>query len=87
MTECHDDVCITCSDELRSVRVEAVSEDGTRATVRDGEAAREVSIELVDGVRVGDLILTHGGVALQHAPEELAATASPAAGTDMEAAG
>ena len=67
MTECRDDVCITCSDRLSSVRVDWVSEDGTVIRgVEDGEV-REISVELLDGLRPGDVVLVHGGVALQRA--------------------
>jgi hydrogenase maturation factor len=62
---CHDEICITCADALFPVVVEWVSEDGTVARgLEDGRPA-EVSIELVDGVEVGDTVLVHGGVALQ----------------------
>jgi hydrogenase maturation factor len=66
MTEpCHDEICITCADALFPVVVEWVSEDGSTARgLEDGRPA-EVSIELVDGVEVGDTVLVHGGVALQ----------------------
>jgi hydrogenase maturation factor len=67
MTECRDDVCITCSDRLFVVRVQWVSEDGTLIRgVEDGEM-REISVELLDGLRPGDVVLVHGGVALQRA--------------------
>lgn len=62
---CHDDVCITCADALLPVVVEWLSEDGCIARgVQDGRPC-EVSVELVDGVEVGDTVLVHGGVALQ----------------------
>ena len=57
--------CITCSDALLEVVVERISDDGTWADgTCEGEPA-SVSIELVDGVAVGDVVLTQGGVALQ----------------------
>jgi hydrogenase maturation factor len=66
MTEhCHDDVCITCADALFPVVVAWLSEDGCMARgLQRGEPC-EVSVELVDGVEVGDTVLVHGGVALQ----------------------
>ncbi|HEV7465520.1 MAG TPA: HypC/HybG/HupF family hydrogenase formation chaperone [Candidatus Dormibacteraeota bacterium] len=66
MTEpCHDEICITCADALFPVVVEWLSDDGTTARgLQDGRPC-EVSIELVDGVEVGDTVLVHGGVALQ----------------------
>lgn len=67
-SDCHDDVCITCSDQLLRVRVTAVAPDGMTATGEcDGEEV-EVSVELLEGVRIGDILLSHGGVGLQHAP-------------------
>lgn len=66
---CRDDVCITCADQLNAVRVEWVSEDGSLARgVEDGEM-HEISVELLDGVRAGDVVLVHGGVALQKADQ------------------
>jgi hydrogenase expression/formation protein HypC len=66
MTEpCHDEICITCADALFPVVVEWLSDDGTTARgLQDGRPS-EVSIELVDGVEIGDTVLVHGGVALQ----------------------
>jgi hypothetical protein len=66
MTEpCHDPVCVTCADQLTAVRLDWVSQDGTRGRgVEDGEA-REISVELLDGPQPGDVVLVHGGVALQ----------------------
>ena len=64
-TECHDEVCITCSDQLLTMHVTEV--DAATGTARgsiDGEPA-EVGTELIDGVEAGDVLLCHGGVALQ----------------------
>ncbi|HEY6470076.1 MAG TPA: hydrogenase assembly protein HupF [Candidatus Dormibacteraeota bacterium] len=63
--ECHDEVCITCSDQLLEVTV--LSVDASTETARgivDGTPV-EVSVELIDSVRAGDVLLCHGGVALQ----------------------
>jgi hypothetical protein len=64
-TECHDEVCITCSDQLLAVLVTGVDTDAgiARGTV-DGSTV-EVGIDLLDGVTVGEVLLCHGGVALQ----------------------
>jgi len=62
---CHDEVCITCADALLPVVVEWISEDGCTARGHQDGAPCEVSVELVDGVEVGDTVLVHGGVALQ----------------------
>ncbi|HZB97455.1 MAG TPA: HypC/HybG/HupF family hydrogenase formation chaperone [Candidatus Sulfotelmatobacter sp.] len=62
---CHDDVCVTCADELTPVVVEAILEDG-RTAVGTVEGERcEIALDLVAGVRPGDIVLAHGGVALQ----------------------
>jgi hydrogenase maturation factor len=64
-TECHDEVCITCSDQLLTVLVTGVdAEAGVARGTDDGEHV-EVGIDLLDDVRVGDVLLCHGGVALQ----------------------
>ena len=63
--ECHDDVCITCSDQLLTMVVKHV--DAGAATARgtiDGSTV-DVGIDLLDGVAIGDVLLCHGGVALQ----------------------
>lgn len=64
-TECHDEVCITCSDQLLEVVVTGVDTDAgiARGTIDGADA--EVGIDLLDGVTVGDVLLCHGGVALQ----------------------
>lgn len=63
--ECHDEVCITCSDQLLEVTVVAVDEsNGTARGTVDG-CLVEVSIELLDSVAPGEVVLCHGGVALQ----------------------
>jgi hydrogenase maturation factor len=63
--ECHDEVCITCSDQLLTMVVTGVDESaGLARGIIDGEAA-EVGIDLLDNVTVGDVLLCHGGVALQ----------------------
>jgi hydrogenase maturation factor len=73
-TECHDEVCITCSDQLLAVLVTGVdTEAGIAKGTIDGSAV-EVGIDLVDGVTVGEVLLCHGGVALQRGiPAEVGA--------------
>jgi hypothetical protein len=63
--ECHDEVCITCSDQLLTMVVTGIDEAAglARGTI-DGSPA-EVGIDLLDGVSPGDVLLCHGGVALQ----------------------
>jgi hypothetical protein len=72
--ECHDDVCITCSDQLLAVLVTGVHiEAGTARGTIDGSTV-EVGIDLLDGVTVGEVLLCHGGVALQRGiPAEVGA--------------
>jgi hydrogenase maturation factor len=60
--QCHDDVCITCSDEAVSVRVVELLDDGL-ALVDTGVTVEEVSIALVDAA-VGDTILVHAKEAI-----------------------
>lgn len=63
------DVCITCSDQLLRMVVDSVDEDGMIASgTIEGEPA-EIGIDLIDGVRPGDVLLCHGGVALQRVGE------------------
>jgi hypothetical protein len=73
-TECHNEVCITCSDQLLAMVVIEVDEGAgiARGTI-DGSAV-EVGIDLLDGVAAGEVLLCHGGVALQRgAPAEVVA--------------
>jgi hydrogenase maturation factor len=63
--QCRDDICVTCADALFPVVVEWLSEDGCTARGMQRGERCEVSVELVDGVEVGDTVLVHGGVALQ----------------------
>jgi hydrogenase expression/formation protein HypC len=70
-TVCHDEVCITCSDQLLEVVVTSVSADGIAQATCDGVAC-EVSIDLLDDIVAGDHLLAHGGVALQRGTLELA---------------
>ena len=63
------EVCITCSDQLLRFVVDTVDESGMIASgTIDGEPA-EIGVDLIDGVRPGDVLLCHGGVALQRVSE------------------
>jgi hypothetical protein len=63
--ECHDEVCITCSDQLLVMVVTDVDDAvGIARGTIDGSPI-EVGIDLLDGVTVGEILLCHGGVALQ----------------------
>lgn len=60
---CSDNHCLTCSDELLSVRVVLVYDVGT-ALVELGGLREEIDISLIGQVRPGDILLAHAGVAL-----------------------
>jgi hydrogenase expression/formation protein HypC len=62
MPECHDDVCITCSDQAVPVTVLRLLDDGL-AMVDTGSGEEEVSVALVSA-RVGDTILVHASEAI-----------------------
>jgi hydrogenase maturation factor len=55
--------CVTCSDAGILVRV--VSINGYDALCEDAAGNRaEIAVELVEPVGVGEVLLTHGGVAI-----------------------
>jgi hydrogenase expression/formation protein HypC len=57
------DGCVTCSDAGIPVRV--VSIEGDDALCEDSVGNRtEIAVELVAPVRAGEVLLTHGGVAI-----------------------
>ena len=60
--ECHDDVCITCSDEAVPVQVVRLL-GGELAEVDTGQTLEEVSVALVDAA-VGDTVLVHAKEAI-----------------------
>jgi hydrogenase expression/formation protein HypC len=60
--ECHDDVCITCSDSAVPVTVIRLLADGL-AEVETGRGREEVSVALVTAA-VGDTVLVHAGEAI-----------------------
>lgn len=60
--ECHDGVCITCSDEAVEVTVVALLGDDL-ARVDTEEGVEEVSVALVDAA-VGDRLLVHAKEAI-----------------------
>jgi hydrogenase expression/formation protein HypC len=66
--ECHDEVCITCSDQAVAVTVVRLLDDDlavvdTGAGQEDGAGREEVSVALVEA-RIGDTILVHAGEAI-----------------------
>jgi hydrogenase expression/formation protein HypC len=66
--ECHDEVCITCSDAAVAVTIVRLLDDGL-AIVDTGEGAEEVSVALVRA-GVGDRILVHAKEAISVMPSE-----------------
>ena len=67
----HDDGCITCSDAGIPVRV--ISTKGDDALCEDAAGNQtQIAVELVAPVQIGEVLLTHGGVAIGRVtPEEL----------------
>jgi hydrogenase maturation protein HypF len=67
--ECQDGICVTCRDELVTMVVTSIDPaSGMARGIADGRPC-QVNIELVADVKSGDVLLCHGGVALQHAGE------------------
>ena len=62
MTECHDDVCVTCSDQAIPVTVLALLDDEL-AEVATANGTEEVSVALVSA-KVGDTVLVHASEAI-----------------------
>lgn len=63
---CHDDVCVTCSDEAVRVRVVRLLADGF-AVVDTGAGHEEVSVALVEA-SPGDDVLVHAKEAIAVLP-------------------
>ena len=57
------DGCVVCSDAGIPVQVLSVSGDDALCEDADGNRA-QIAIELVAPVEVGEILLTHGGVAI-----------------------
>lgn len=60
--QCHDGICLTCSDEAVPVRIIELL-PGALATVDTGAGREEVSVALVPA-RVGDVVLVHAKEAI-----------------------
>jgi hydrogenase expression/formation protein HypC len=60
--ECHDEVCLTCSDTAVPVTIVRLLDDGL-AIVDTGAGQEEVSVALVR-VAVGDTVLVHAKEAI-----------------------
>jgi D-sedoheptulose 7-phosphate isomerase len=63
-----DDACITCGDVAVEARVAEVR--GSTAVIEKDGAREEVVTELVEDLRVGELLLCHAGVALEKLPKD-----------------
>jgi hydrogenase expression/formation protein HypC len=59
---CHEDICITCSDQAVPSRVIELGEMGT-ALVDTGSSREVISVALVDA-GPGDTVLVHAGEAI-----------------------
>lgn len=57
------DGCVVCADAGIPVRVIALDGDDALCEDASGNQAR-IAVELVAPVRIGDVLLTHGGVAI-----------------------
>ncbi len=57
------DGCVVCSDAGIPVRVISIEGDDALCEDRVGNRA-EIAVELVTPVEVGEVLLTHGGVAI-----------------------
>jgi hydrogenase maturation factor len=63
LPECHDEVCITCSDSAVRVTVLRVLDDELAVVRTEAGTEEEVSVALV-AARPGDTILVHAGEAI-----------------------
>jgi hydrogenase expression/formation protein HypC len=64
--ECHDEVCITCSDSAIPVQVVRLLADDL-AVVDTGSGEEEVSVAFVPA-QPGDTVLVHAGEAIAVVP-------------------
>jgi hydrogenase maturation factor len=61
-SDCHDDVCITCSDVAVPLRIVELLDDGL-AVVDTGAGREEISVALV-AAGPGDVVLVHAKEAI-----------------------
>jgi hydrogenase maturation factor len=61
--------CITCGDIALAVRVLSIDSETGLGLVALEDDVEQVDLSLVDGIAPGDLILVHGGVALERLEE------------------
>lgn len=60
--DCHEEVCVTCSDEAVEVTIVELRAGGM-AVVDTGSSRHEISVALVEAV-VGSTVLVHAGEAI-----------------------
>lgn len=65
--ECHEDVCITCSDTAVTVTIVRLLGDGL-AVADTGRGHEEISVALVSA-GAGDTVLVHAGEAIAVVPQ------------------
>jgi hypothetical protein len=58
-------LCVTCSDEALPVRVLHIDQETGLALVSVKDTTEEIDISLVEDVAPGDMLLAHGGVAIE----------------------
>jgi hydrogenase maturation factor len=63
VTECHDEVCITCSDAAVAVRILRLLDDELAVVDAGSGQEEEVSVALVSAA-VGDTVLVHAREAI-----------------------
>jgi hydrogenase expression/formation protein HypC len=64
--------CITCADEGIEGKVVALRDDALAEVEMEGRM-REIAIELLADVQVGDRVLVHAGIAIAHLGNQQAA--------------
>jgi hydrogenase maturation factor len=67
--ECHDDVCITCSDQAVAVKVIELLPGGLAVVDTGWGQLEEVSVALVEA-RVGGRVLVHAKEAIAIVPDD-----------------
>jgi hydrogenase maturation factor len=62
--------CLTCSDAIVSVCVLQVNHEAGLALVEVEQQIEEVDITLLESVSPGDILLVHGGVAIERSEKK-----------------
>lgn len=65
IVHCSSFSCITCGDIALAVRVLSIDHETGLGLVALEDGVEQVDLSLVDGIAPGDLIMVHGGVALE----------------------